>query len=173
MKETCHDYIHTSIKILEEITRRSGGVKLREDNILFMLSIRLKDLCNKYGIFIMSATQLNSDYQDSETPDQNLLRGAKSIADKIDYGSILLEVRQHDLEKIEKILASNIFDTPTIKISIYKNRRGRYKGMYLWCKSDLSTCRITPMFATSWNYEIIELNDLKIKVEEDGAFNVD
>lgn len=58
----CHDYIHTSIKILEEITRRSGGVKLREDNILFMLSTRLKDLCNKYGIFIMSATQLNGQY---------------------------------------------------------------------------------------------------------------
>ena len=54
-----HDYIHTSLKILEEITRRSGGVKLREDNILFMLSTKLKDLCNTYGIFIMSATQLN------------------------------------------------------------------------------------------------------------------
>ena len=53
------DYIHTSLKILEEITRRSGGVKLREDNILFMLSIRLKDLCNKYGVFILSSTQLN------------------------------------------------------------------------------------------------------------------
>ena len=34
------DYIQTSMKILEEITRRSGGVKLREDNILFMLSTR-------------------------------------------------------------------------------------------------------------------------------------
>ena len=55
----CLDYIHTSMKILEEITKRSGGVKLREDNILFMLSIRLKDLCNQYGIFIESATQLN------------------------------------------------------------------------------------------------------------------
>ena len=76
-----HDYIHTSIKILEEITRKSGGVKLREDNILFMLSTRLKDICNQYGVFIMSATQLNGDYKDSETPDQNLLRGAKSIAD--------------------------------------------------------------------------------------------
>jgi replicative DNA helicase len=51
-----YDYIHTSLKILEEITRRSGGVKLREDTILFMLSIRLKDICNKYGVFIMSAT---------------------------------------------------------------------------------------------------------------------
>lgn len=53
------DYIHSSMKILEEITRRSGGIKLREDNILFMLSTKLKDICNQYGIFIMSATQLN------------------------------------------------------------------------------------------------------------------
>ena len=80
-KTTRHDYIHTSLKILEEITRRSGGIKLREDNILFMLSTRLKDLCNQYGVFIMSATQLNANYQEAETPDQNLLRGAKSIAD--------------------------------------------------------------------------------------------
>lgn len=69
------DYIHTSIRILEEITKRSGGVKLREDNILFMLSIKLKDICNQYGVFVMSATQLNGQYSDSETPDQNLLRG--------------------------------------------------------------------------------------------------
>ena len=76
-----YDYVHTSMKILEEITRRSGGVKLREDNILFMLSTRLKDICNQYGIFIMSATQLNADWKEAKVPDQNLLRGAKSIAD--------------------------------------------------------------------------------------------
>ena len=76
-----HDYIHTSMKILEEVTRRSGGVRLREDNILFMLSIKLKDICNINDVFIFSATQLNGDYVDSDTPDQNLLRGAKAIAD--------------------------------------------------------------------------------------------
>lgn len=76
-----YDYIHTSLKILEEITKRTGGIKLREDNILFMLSNRLKDLCNQYGVFIMSATQLSGNYKESESPDQNLLRGAKSIAD--------------------------------------------------------------------------------------------
>jgi len=76
-----YDYIHSSMKILEEITRRSGGVKLREDNVLFMLSVKLKDICSQYGVFIMSSTQLNGEYMDSGTPDQNLLRGAKSIAD--------------------------------------------------------------------------------------------
>ena len=158
------------MKILEEITRRSGGVKLREDNILFMLSIRLKDICNQYGIFIMSATQLNGDYQTSETPDQNLLRGAKSIADKIDYGSILLGVKDEDLVKLDKILATNVFERPTIKISVYKNRRGRYKGIYLWCKADLGCCRIQPMFCTTYDYEMISIDDIKIVLEEDSAF---
>ena len=173
VKYVFHDYIHTSLKILEEITRRSGGIRLREDNVLFMLSTRLKDICNKYGVFIMSATQLNSDYQVSETPDQNLLRGAKSIADKIDYGAILLAVRDDDLVNLENILACNVFDRPTIKMSIYKNRRGRYKGVYLWCKADLGTCRIKPMFCTNWSYEMVSIDDVRIRVHEESAFEED
>ena len=170
VKYIFHDYIHTSLKILEEITRRSGGVKLREDNILFMLSTRLKDICNQYGVFIMSATQLNGDYQQAETPDQNLLRGAKAIADKIDYGAILLNVKDDDLVKLDKILSTNVFDRPTIKMSIYKNRRGRYKGLYLWCKADLGCCRIKPMFATTYDYELIQIDDIKIIIEDESAF---
>lgn len=170
IKYVFHDYIHTSIKILEEITRRSGGVRLREDNILFMLSTKLKDICNQYGVFIMSATQLNADYTTSETPDQNLLRGAKAIADKIDYGAILLQTKQEDIDALEPILQANVFDRPSIKMSIYKNRRGRYKGVYLWCKADLGTCRIQPMFCTTYNYDLINIDDIKILVEEEGAF---
>ena len=170
VKYVFHDYIHTSLKILEEITRRSGGVKLREDNVLFMLSTRLKDICNHYGIFIMSATQLNGDFQDAKTPDQNLLRGAKAIADKIDYGSILLGVKEEDIVSLETILAANVFDTPTIKISIYKNRRGQYKGVYLWCKANLGCCRITPMFCTTYDYQLINIEDVVIRVEPQSAF---
>ena len=170
VKYVFHDYIHTSLKILEEITRRSGGVKLREDNILFMLSTRLKDICNKYGIFIMSATQLNGDYKDAKVPDQNLLRGAKAIADKIDYGAILIGVTDEDLVALDKILCANIFERPTIKISIYKNRRGRYKGVYLWCKANLGCCRIQPMFGTGDEYEMINIDDIRIKIEEPSAF---
>lgn len=165
------DYIQTSMKILEEITRRSGGVRLREDNILFMLSTRLKDLCNQYGVFIISATQLNASYQDSETPDQNLLRGSKSIADKVDVGAIMLEPTKDDLVKIEPILASSArFKVPNMKISIYKNRRGSYKGVYLWCYADLGTCRIKPMFCTNYRHELKSIEDIKIMVDEPSAF---
>lgn len=165
-----YDYLHTSLKILEEITKKAGGVRLREDNILFMLSARLKDIANKYGIFILTATQLNAQYQDSDTPDQNLLRGAKSIADKIDLGSILLEATDEDLVNISKILEANPnFQTPTIKISIYKNRRGSYRGIYLWCSADLGTCRIYPQFCTNWRYKFIPVEDARIIVDEGPA----
>jgi len=164
------DYLHTSMKILEEITKRSGGVRLREDNILFMISIRLKDLCNQYGVFIMTATQLNGDYVDAETPDQNLLRGAKSIADKIDVGMVMLELTQKDKDSLQAIVQKMGVPMPEIKISVYKNRRGRWKGIYLWAKADRGICRIDPMFVTKWNYELCEIEDLKIKIQDDSAF---
>ena len=84
---------------------------------------------------------------------------------------ILLPVTDEDLVKLDKIITSNIFQPPNIKMSIYKNRRGRYKGIFLWCKADLGVCRIEPMFATTYGYELIPLSDLKIQVqEEESAF---
>jgi hypothetical protein len=118
----------------------------------------------------MSATQLNGDWKDAPVPDQNLLRGAKSIADKIDYGAILLNVQDDDLAALDKVMAMNNFDKPTIKMSVYKNRRGRYKGVILWCKADLGCCRIKPMFCTTYNYEMVSIDDVRIRVEEESAF---
>ena len=69
------DYIHSSMKILSEISSKAGVKGLREDNILFMISVRIKDICNQYGVFVMSATQLNADYVSAQQYDQNLLRG--------------------------------------------------------------------------------------------------
>lgn len=160
------DYIHTSMKILEEITRRSGGVKLREDNILFMISIQLKDLAGKYGVFIESATQLNTDYTTSKTPDQNLLRGAKAIADKTDVGMIMLDVTEDDKAALQSIVGDSGFEMPNVKLSIYKNRGGAGKGLYLWMKADKGMCRFETIFVTRWNYELVEIIETKIVVED-------
>jgi replicative DNA helicase len=159
------DYIHSSMKILGEISSKAGVKGLREDNILFMISIRLKDLCNQYGVFIMTATQLNADYRTAEQYDQNLLRGAKSIADKIDLGMIMLEVSQNDLTALEDVIREGGFEKPVIKISVYKNRRGRYKDILLWCKANRGTCKIEPMFATNYMYELVPMDDLKITIK--------
>ena len=159
------DYIHSSMKILSEITSKTGIKGLREDNVLFMISIRLKDLCNQYGIFILSSTQLNAEYTSAQQYDQNLLRGAKSIADKIDCGMIMLEVSQEDLAALDTIVKKGNFEQPTIKISVYKNRRGRYKSILMWCKADRGCCRIEPMFITNYQYELIPIEDIKINVK--------
>lgn len=167
------DYIHSSMKILSEISSKAGVKGLREDNILFMISVRLKDLCNQYGVFIMSATQLNADYVSAQQYDQNLLRGAKAIADKIDCGMIMLQVSQDDREALKNIINSMGIEMPDIKISVYKNRRGRYKDILLWCKSNRGACRIDPIFVTNYNYELISIEDLKIHVTpkiESSAF---
>ena len=160
------DYIHSSLKILEEISTKTKGMKLREDNVLFMLSNKMKNICNQYNVFIMSATQLSGDWRESETPDQQLLRGSKAIADKIDWGSHLLPVTQKDIDSLQDVINRGNYQVPDMKLSIYKNRRGKYKGVYLWCKADLGTCRITPMFTTRWDYSFMEMENVTISTDE-------
>ena len=160
-----HDYIHTSMKILSEVSGKSRVEGLKEYNILFMIAVRLKDLCVENGIFIETATQLNSEYRNANVYDQNLLRGAKSIADKIDYGSILLEVSEEDREALKSFIENNGLEMPTIKLSVYKNRRGESKDILLWCKADRGVCKIDPIFVTDYQYNIINIPDLKIKVK--------
>ena len=167
------DYIHSSMKILSEVSSRASVKGLREDNVLFMISVRLKDLATEYGVFIMSSTQLNADYVNASVYDQNLLRGAKAIADKIDMGSIMLRLNEGDKEVINKICQERGLELPDLKISIYKNRRGRYNHILLWCKADLGTCRINPMFATDYSYQLIEMEDYRINVlpRKESAFD--
>lgn len=162
----CFDYIHSSLKILQEVTSKAGVKGLREDNVLFMISIRLKDICTQYQVFIMSATQLNGGYTEADKFDQNLLRGAKSLADKIDAGFIMLGVSQDDIKALDLLIKQNRFAVPTIKISVYKNRRGRYKDVLLWCKADLGTCRIDPMFVTDYQYKLIDVPIYDVTVKE-------
>lgn len=158
------DYLHSSMKILSEIGNKSGVKGLREDNILFLISVKLKDLCNEYGVFIMTATQLNASYTDADVYDQNLLRGAKSIADKIDFGCIMLPVSSEDREALKEIVEKMDVEMPEIKISVYKNRRGRYKDILLWAKARRGICRIESLFATDYRMELIPIEDTKIKI---------
>ena len=164
------DYIHSSAKILTEIGGKSGVKNLREDNILFLLASKLKDIAVQYGVFILSSTQLNADYQTSETPDQNLLRGSKAIADRIDWGGIMLETTKEDREKVEAFCKKNSLPVPNVKMSIYKNRANKWKGIYLWMSTQTGICRFETLFVTDWACNIIEMPLLNIKVEEASAF---
>ena len=158
------DYIHSSMKILSEISSKSKVAGLREDNILFLIGVKMKDIAVENDIFILSSTQLNGQYTSSDTYDQNLLRGAKSLGDKVDAGMIMLRTTEEDKNFLNPFCEKNGFEIPSIKISVYKNRRGKYNHFFLWCKADLSTCRIIPIFATEYDYTVITIEDTKIRV---------
>ena len=78
---------------------------------------------------------------------------------------IMLEVSQEDLTALDPLIRAEGFEKPNIKISIYKNRRGRYKSVLLWCKANRGICRIEPMFMTNYQYQFMPIEDLKIKVK--------
>jgi len=85
----------------------------------------------------------------------------------------MLQVSQDDRESLKNIVNSMGIEMPDIKISVYKNRRGRYKDILLWCKSNRGICRIDPIFVTNYNYELMDIEDLKIHVTpkiESSAF---
>lgn len=165
-----YDYLHSSAKILSEVGGQSGIRGLREDNVLLLLSNKLKEIAVEYDVFIMSATQLNMEYKESDTPDQNLLRGAKAIADKIDGGMIMLETTMEDAEKLRPFCEKNNLPIPNIKMSVYKNRQGQYKGIYLWMSADRGSARYDTIFVTRWDFSIMDIPNIKIKVREVSIF---
>lgn len=164
------DYLQTTVKTLGEIASQTNGMRLREDNVLFMTSAMLKDIANKLGIFIMSATQLNAGYKTDDVPDQSLLRGAKSIADRLDFGCIALDVTDADIEKLGNII-QHTGVTPNIKMSVYKNRRGAHNRIFLWMVADKGTCRYETVYATDFFYRPYELGDTSVEVEDDTDYS--
>ena len=81
IKALFFDYISLNIKSSSEISGKTGIKEMREDQILLIFSERLKILANEYDIHVASATQLSSDWETKEVPNQNLLRGSKALAD--------------------------------------------------------------------------------------------
>ena len=76
----------------------------------------------------------------------------------------MLQTSQEDKEALKEVINRGGFEMPEIKISIYKNRRGQYKDILLWCKANRANCKIIPMFATDYQYKIIDIPELKIKI---------
>lgn len=149
------DYLTSSMKLLEQVSRAGGGMRVREDQILLFLSAKLKDIAQQFHIFIFSSTQLSAQFKQEKYPDQTLLAGAKAIANKVDFGEILLDMTPEDCDDIAP-LARQIGEMPNIKCSVYKNRRGKTNRVFLWMKADKGTCRYRTLFVTDYNLNLIE-----------------
>lgn len=87
---------------------------------------------------------------------------SKAVAEKADFGSILLPLSDLDQEKIQPYI-ENGYPEPNAKLSVYKNRRGSFVRGYLWLQMDKSCCRYSTIFATDWNYQKIEVTAFDIE----------
>lgn len=157
------DYIHISLSILEELANATRGMKLREDMVLFMFMNKLDQIRKRYGVYIMTSTQVNGDWKTAENADSTVLRGSKALADKATKGIIALSPTNKDLEAIEPILREGFYpNKPNIVYHIYKNRYTKYKDCKLWLYIDFNTMRQEELFLTTNNYEVINIKPTKI-----------
>lgn len=154
----CFDYIHSSMRLMAEMAN-STGKGLREDQVLLYFADKLKTLCMQLDVFVLTASQLNGEYMNATVKDQNLLRGAKSLADKLDIGCIAMPPSKTELEKVKPFLSKQInMPTPNMCTWIYKCRRGRLAKVILWQYVDLGTCRTRDLFVTTNSYEVINVD---------------
>lgn len=164
------DYIATSMKIIEEVSKASRGMSMREDQVLHLLATELKQMAIDYHVCIISATQLNASYKTERILDQNALAGAKAIANRVDVGAVFTDCSPQDLDEIGPICGG--MGLPNMKMSIYKNRRGEHTRIYLWLKADKGVCQYKTLFATDYSYNIIKIQQDIIEIQPDKVENI-
>ena len=127
----------------------------------------------------MSATQLNGGHQSDDyfsSKTESALRGAKSIADKIDFGCIIENVTSKDLKNLSELIEDLEVNpqhlTPNMGTFVYKNRNGQ-KGVIIWSYTDLSTLTTKPLFCTDYGYNLLDIPKTRIVLGEDDKFTVE
>lgn len=159
VKYVFFDYIQITQNLATELIK-AFGYALREDSMLSQLSSALKNLANKYDVFIGTSTQLNRNYKTDSYPDATWLRGGMAVLDKADYGVITMKVKGSDIEKLKPILESRFGDNPTHVHHIIKNRGGKWVGISVWVTMDLDTINVYDEnnggFATTFDFEYIK-----------------
>ena len=147
-----------SNKLIMEVSSMSNGMKLREDQILFLFADALKNVCNELKIFVLSSTQLNGTYKDSTEKDETMLRGAKSLADRLDMGEISLDVSPSEAKMLEKITKNMIaLPEPNLIRHIYKLRGNKWAKIKVVQHVDLGTGRTEDLFVLNKRNELIDI----------------
>ena len=162
IENVLYDYIFSNAALLNEFR----DLKVREDVALGMFSAALKDLAVELNIFVMTATQVNANGEDNNRSIKNesVIRGARSIVDKVDMGCVMCRPTEEELN----ILSSVSHRVPNVVTDIYKMRRGRYTQVRIWSYVDLGSCRKEDLFVTTGRLEIVEIANLKQEYENDN-----
>ena len=162
IKNVIFDYIFSNPALLNEFR----DLKIREDVALLMLSTALKDLAVEQDVFMMSATQLNSNQDTNEKgiKNQNSIRGSRAIVDKADIAMIGTLVPDDQRDQIAPYVAK--YGMPTQVFDVYKVRRGKWTNLKIWSNVDLGTCRRSDVFVTDSNIKEIEVPIMEVNFDD-------
>lgn len=161
------DYIQITPKISRTAMREFGGSQKRDDQILEYFSSALKDLAERYGIFMMSATQLNRNHKSRELRDSAALAGGSSTARKVDFGVQLYKPTQEDMKNLDHILSTGKYETPNYSHWVYKNRSGKFDRHIIWTRLDMGTMYERELFVTDYDYNLVDAPLTEINLIDD------
>lgn len=151
------DYISENVGLYAESFEKTG-MKLQTHQILLSLSNALKLMCNKYGIYLESSTQLNDNWKTEGNMDASSIRGSKAIIDKTDIAMLTMRMTSKDYKKIDPILKSGFYKRPNFVTSVYKVRGGKLVNFLCFSLIDLGTCREEGIFCTDMDYNILKVD---------------
>lgn len=159
------DYIWMSVKAMGEANRNSG-MRLGEHQILLDFATELKALAQKLDIFIFTASQLKPEAIDAHYKNQNLLAGAKSLANKLDVGIIQMKPTKAELKRLEPVIRKSAkvgIKMPNFASWCYKIRGGQLSNIIVWSHYDLGTMTEEPLFVTDFDFTLIDVDITKIE----------
>lgn len=149
----CFDYLY----LPTDDDQHSASHQYRSDQLLMMLSNQLKQLAAVYNVFMLSATQMNGTWEDKMVRNQNMIRDAKSIADKADVGMIGVKCTDQEFEMVKTYFEQlNISKKPNQVIDVYKNRRGSMVNIKIFRYFDYATLRAEDLLVTTQGFKMIE-----------------
>lgn len=167
-----HDYIHASMKIYTSMAK-AGAKNMQEHQVLYQISVKLKEIANKHNIFLLTSTQLNANYKDQENMDDSALSGSKAIAQKVDIGGLLLNITAKDEEIIDAVMGGQnggqgmFGKRPNLSLNIYKNRGNKWKLIRIWMYFNHGTLHCEDLFVTNYKGELIpDIEPLHIVFEQ-------
>ena len=160
------DYISTSLRLMSEVNGKSR-MGLKEHQLLLVFSTELKTIAQQLGVFIFTASQLNGEAQNATIKDQNLLSGAKALANKLDVGIISMRPTQREQDKLDAIIQNHFgLRMPDMGHWVYKVRRGRLTHIIIWSEIDLGTMDEKALFVTDFDFNLIDIDFTQIEQVE-------
>lgn len=161
------DYIHLNYEIMQDMASKTRGMNTREDMMLSIFASGLVELSKEYGFHLSTSTQVNGEAVHAKKLDQNVLRGAKSMADKFTKACIMSRPTEEDDKIIDALLQNvkGISERPNMIWHIYKNRHSKFKGkLYLYV--DFDTMRMTDLFMTDDRDMLLAVPKRELIVED-------